>query len=248
MTSNAHEASSINEIRNAFKEASALLDTPTECVRAHAGTAPIVHTLPPLPYAENELAPVLSPHTIAVHHGQHHRQCVDSLNKLISRTPFAAMSLESIILCAAHSQEHAAVYRAAAETWSHAFYWRSLHPRGGGALPASLKASIDASFGSVPALKMELTSASTAQFGSGWVWLVTDATRLRVIATGNTDVPLTRKFKPVLAIDVWEHAYYLDFKHRRAEYVTGVLDKLINWEFAADNLRSAAHSERRGDA
>jgi superoxide dismutase, Fe-Mn family len=203
----------------------------------------MTHTHPPLLYDLNSLSSVLSPHAVAVHHGQLHRQYVDRLNELIYGTPFVAMGLEDIIRTTACSLENRALYKAAAEAWNHAFYWQSLHPRGGGALPARLKTSIDASFGSVSGLKAECVSAATAQFGSGWVWLVADGTRLRVITTTNADTPLTRVVKPLLTIDVWEHAYYLDFRHRRAEYVTAVLDKLINWQFAAENLYSAAHRQ-----
>jgi superoxide dismutase, Fe-Mn family len=216
--------------------------TSAESITNQVRKAPMTHTHPPLLYDLNSLAPVLSPHAVAVHHGQLHRQNVDCLNDLISGTSFVAMGLEDIVRTTACSLDYRALYRAAAEAWSHAFYWQSLHPKGGGALPARLKASIDASFGSVSGLKAEWVSAATAQFGSGWVWLIADGTRLRVIATSNADTPLTRAVKPLLTIDLWEHAYYLDFRHRRAEYVTAVLDKLINWQFAAENF-AAAHRQ-----
>ncbi|MGZ3597736.1 MAG: superoxide dismutase, partial [Syntrophales bacterium] len=128
-----------------------------------------------------------------------------------------------------------AIFNNAAQTWNHTFYWRSLRPKNSGELPAVLKQKIEASFGSLDACKKELASAAVSQFGSGWSWLVLDGDKLKVVKTANADVPLTKGMKPVLTVDVWEHAYYLDYQHRRADYVNAVLDKLINWEFALQN-------------
>lgn len=210
-------------------------DLPATAARA----APVVHTLPPLPYDVHELASVLSPDTVALHHYHYQRQCLDSLNERLLGTAFVGMTLENVMRCTAQSLAHADIYRAATEAWAHSFYWHSLHPRGSRALPAALKSSVDASFGTVAALKLEIAVASSALIGSGWAWLVSDGARLRVVVTENVDTPLTRNLKPLLAIDLWEHAYYFDFRHRRTEYVMRVLDYLINWEFAADNLWSA---------
>jgi Fe-Mn family superoxide dismutase len=129
-----------------------------------------------------------------------------------------------------------AIFNNAAQTWNHTFYWRSLRPKGGGDPPAGLKHRIEASFGTLDACKKELATAATTQVGSGWAWLVLDADKLKVVKTGNAETPLTKKMKPLLTIDVWEHAYYLDYQNRRADYVNAVLDKLINWCFAAENL------------
>ena len=195
-----------------------------------------VHILPPLPYAENALAPVISANTVGIHYGKHHKGYVDTLNKLIAGTDLASLSLEKLIAETDGKDDKVAIFNNAAQTWNHTFYWRSLRPKGGGEPPATLKQKIDASFGSLDACKKALATAATAQFGSGWVWLVLQAGKLKVVKTDNADTPLTQDAKPLLTIDVWEHAYYLDCQNRRADYVNGVLDKLINWGFAADNL------------
>jgi len=195
-----------------------------------------LHVLPPLPYAENALDPVISANTIGFHYGKHHKGYVDTLNKLIAGTQLANLSLEKLIAETAGKADRAAIFNNAAQTWNHTFYWRSLRPKGGGEPPAALKQRIDASFGNLDACKKELATAAMTQFGSGWVWLALEAGKLKVVKTGNADTPLTKSVKPLLTIDVWEHAYYLDYQNRRADYVNAVLDKLINWGFAADNL------------
>ncbi|NTW15981.1 MAG: superoxide dismutase [Syntrophaceae bacterium] len=192
------------------------------------------HVLPPLPYADNALEPVISASTIGFHYGKHHRGYVDNLNKLTAGTEFAVLPLEKIITRTADKADKTAIFNNAAQTWNHTFYWKSMRLKGGGEPPAALKQKITASFGSVEACKKELSTAAMAQFGSGWVWLVLDGDKLKVVKTANADVPLT--MKPLLTIDVWEHAYYLDYQNRRADYVNAVLDKLINWDFAAKNL------------
>lgn len=202
--------------------------------RTAQAASPIV--LPALPYAENALNPVISTNTIGFHYGKHHKAYVDNLNKLIAGSDLADLPLEKIITAVAGKADKTAIFNNAAQTWNHTFYWHSLRPNGGGEPPAALKQRIDASFGSVDALKKELATAATGQFGSGWAWLVADGDKLKVVKTGNADVPLTAGLKPLLTIDVWEHAYYLDYQNRRADYVNAVLDKLINWEFALKNL------------
>jgi len=199
-------------------------------------TATPVHVLPPLPYGDAALAPIISAKTVQLHYGKHNKGYVDELNKLIGGTRFADLSLVQIIQAAAGIPEHAAIFNNAAQAWNHAFYWRSLTPKDGHAVPRTLKTRIEASFGDMESLKRELSTAATTQFGSGWAWLVLDGTKLKVVKTLNAGTPLTEHVKPLIAIDVWEHAYYLDFQNRRAEYVHAVVDKLINWEFAADNL------------
>jgi Fe-Mn family superoxide dismutase len=195
------------------------------------------HTLPPLPYPGNALEPVISEQTLSFHHGKHHKTYVDTLNKLIAGGPFANLSLEEVILRTAGDEQHAAIFNNAAQAWNHAFYWHCLNPRGGDSVPAPLQAKIKAAFGDLAALKREFGKAAIEQFGSGWAWLVLDGSDLRVIKTSNGDDPLPKRMKPLLTIDVWEHAYYLDYQNRRADYVHAVLDKLVNWEFAAGNLR-----------
>jgi len=194
------------------------------------------NVLPPLPYADNALDPVISANTVGFHYGKHHKGYFDNLNKLVAGTEFADLSLEQIIAKTAGKTEKTAIFNNAAQTWNHTFYWRSLKPRGGGEPPSVLKQKIEASFGAVDACKKELSTAAMAQFGSGWVWLALDGDKLKVLKTGNADMPLTTGVKPLLTIDVWEHAYYLDYQNRRADYVAAVLDKLICWDFAAENL------------
>jgi len=193
------------------------------------------HALPALPYAENALEPVITAKTMSFHYGKHHKGYVDNLNKLIAGTEYADLALEKIITSTAGQAEKTAIFNNAAQTWNHTFYWKSMRPKGGGEPPAALKQKIEASFASLDACKKELASAAVSQFGSGWAWLVLEGGKLKVVKTGNADVPLTTGMKPLLAIDVWEHAYYLDYQNRRADYVNAVLDKLINWEFALQN-------------
>jgi superoxide dismutase, Fe-Mn family len=195
--------------------------------------SPIV--LPPLPYAENALEPIITAKTLSFHYGKHHKGYVDNLNKLIAGTEYSVLTLEKIITSTAGKPEKTAIFNNAAQTWNHTFYWNSLAPNGGGEPPAALKQKIEASFGSVEACKKELASTAVSQFGSGWAWLVLDGGVLKVVKTANADIPMTMGFTPLLTIDVWEHAYYLDYQNRRVDYANAVLDKLINWEFAQQN-------------
>ena len=199
-----------------------------------AKAAPL--TLPALPYAENALDPVISANTLGFHYGKHHMAYLNNLNKLIAGTEFADMPLEKIVAATAGKPDKVAIFNNAAQTWNHTFYWHSLKPKGGGEPPAALKQMIEASFGSVDACRKELATTTISQFGSGWGWLVLEGGKLKVVKTGNADTPMTAGMKPLLAIDVWEHAYYLDYQNRRADYVNAVLDKLINWEFALSNV------------
>ena len=195
------------------------------------------HVLPSLPYADNALDPVISAKTIGFHYGKHHKGYVDTLNKLATGTKFAKLTLEEIIAATAGKADKIAIFNNAAQAWNHTFYWCCLTPKGGGEPPAVLKKKIEAAFGSLDACMKELAIAATTQFGSGWAWLVLDGEKLKVVKTGNADSPLTKGMKPLLNIDVWEHSYYLDYQNRRADYVAAVLDKLINWDFAAKNLK-----------
>ena len=191
--------------------------------------------LPPLPYAENALEPVITGKTMGFHYGKHHKGYVDNLNKLIAGTEYADLPLEKIIAGTAGQPEKTAIFNNAAQIWNHTFYWNSMKPKGGGEPPAAIKQKIEASFDSVDTCKKEIASVAVSQFGSGWAWLVLESGKLKVIKTANADSPLTTGMKPLLTIDVWEHAYYLDYQNRRADYVSALLDKLINWEFALQN-------------
>jgi superoxide dismutase, Fe-Mn family len=197
-------------------------------------------SLPPLPYAESALEPVISGKTLSFHHGKHHRAYVKNTNKLIAGTDLVDLRLHQIVGATAGSAESANIFNNAAQAWNHSFYWRCLKPKGGGEPPTALKHKMEEAFGSVAECKRELTNIAVAQFGSGWAWLVLDGSRLKVIKTANADTPFTRGMTPLLTIDVWEHAYYLDYQTKRADHVNAVLEKLANWEFAADNLAAFA--------
>ena len=199
-----------------------------------AEAAPI--ELPPLPWADDSLAPYISANTIGFHYGKHHKGYVDNLNKLIAGTELADLPLEKIVAATAGKPDKQTVFNNAAQVWNHTFYWKSLRPKGGGAPPKELAAKIDEAFGSYDAFKKGFTDAALTQFGSGWAWLAAKDGKLEIAKTPNAENPLTKGMKPLLTIDVWEHAYYLDYQNKRADYVTAVLDHLIDWEFAAANL------------
>jgi superoxide dismutase, Fe-Mn family len=195
--------------------------------------------LAPLPYALGALHPVISAETLNFHYGKHYKTYVDTLNELIVGTEFADLPLDDIVKAAWQQPAHAAIFHNAAQAWNHAFYWNSLKPDGGGEPPSTLNRMMQASFGGVVACKKQLAKAAVENFGSGWTWLVEDGDVLKIINTSNADTPLTGGPKPLLTIDVWEHAYYLDYQNRRIGYVNGLLERLVNWEFAAGNLSKA---------
>lgn len=201
-----------------------------------AAQADSQYVLAPLPYADNALEPVISANTLSFHYGKHHKTYVDNLNNLVANSDLAGQSLEQIIQATAGQADRAAIFNNAAQVWNHMFYWHSLKPNGGGEPSFALKQKIEASFGSLDACKKEFATAAMTQFGSGWAWLILDGDKIAVAKTGNADSPLTKHMRPLLTIDVWEHAYYLDYQNRRADYVNTILDKLINWDFAAANL------------
>ena len=194
-------------------------------------------TLMALPYADNALAPVITPNTIGFHYGKHHKTYVDNLNNLVKGTDLEGKSLEDVVMATAGKADKAPLFNNSAQIWNHDFYWKSMKPNGGGAPTGKVADRINESFGSFEEFKKQLSATTVSQFGSGWGWLVADsAGKLKVVKTGNAEVPMTQGLKPLLTIDVWEHAYYLDHQNRRADYVNAVIDKLLNWEFAAANL------------
>jgi Fe-Mn family superoxide dismutase len=205
---------------------------------ATAATTSSPMQLPPLPYAVNALEPVVSAETLSFHHGKHQQAYVDNVNKMIVGTELAGLRLDQIVTATVGKAERASIFNNAAQAWNHSFYWHCLKPRGGGEPPAALKAKMEMAFGSVDACKKELANQAVAQFGSGWAWLVLEGSKLKVVKTANADTPFTQGLKPLLAIDVWEHAYYLDYQNRRADHVNAVIDKLMNWAFALVNLES----------
>jgi len=194
------------------------------------------HALLRLPYPEDALAPIISARTVGFHHGKHHKGYVDKVNELVGGTEFEGQALERIVIATAGKSDRVELFNNAAQAWNHAFYWRSLKPKSGGKPTGVLADRIEAEFGGLDALKKKLVTASLKQFGSGWARLVTDGHSLKFVSTANAEVPFTRGQTPLLAIDVWEHAYYLDYQNRRADYAQAVVDKLFNGEVAAENL------------
>ena len=194
-------------------------------------------TLAPLPYADDALAPTVSAKTMSFHYGKHHAGYVKTLNGLVAGTKYEGLSLEEIV-AASRDAGDAAIFNNAAQIWNHDFYWRSLAPAGTGGEPsAELLAAINASFGSLDACKAALADAAVKRFGSGWAWLVAKEGKLVVESTPNADTPCGKPFvTPLLVIDVWEHAYYLDWQNQRAAYVKAVVDGHLNWSFASGNL------------
>jgi len=192
--------------------------------------------LPPLPYAQDALAPVISAETLSFHYGKHHKAYVDNLNKLVAGTELSELPLEAVIKAVAGKPEKAGVFNNAAQIWNHTFFWNSLKPGGGGAPTGAVAKGIDAAFGNVDNFKKEFANAAMTQFGSGWAWLVADQGQLKVVKTPNAETPLTTGQTALLTIDVWEHAYYLDYQNRRADFVAAVIDRLLNWDFANANL------------
>jgi Fe-Mn family superoxide dismutase len=195
--------------------------------------------LPPLPFAQDALAPVISAETLSFHYGKHHKAYVDNLNKLVAGTDMSETPLETLIKAVAGKPDKAGIFNNAAQVWNHTFFWNSLKPGGGGAPTGAVAKAIDAAFGSHENFKKEFSNAAMTQFGSGWAWLVADKGQLRIAKTPNAETPLTTGQTPLLTIDVWEHAYYLDYQNRRADFVAAVIDKLLNWEFANANLARA---------
>lgn len=192
--------------------------------------------LPPLPYAQNALAPAISENTISFHYGKHHQAYVSNVLKMIAGTEFAALTLVDIIKKTAGRADQASLFNNAAQVFNHTFYWSSMKPAGGGEPKGRIRDRITAAFGSYQKFADEFSNAAATQFGSGWAWLVLDGSQLKVMKTANADTPIARDIKPLLTIDVWEHAYYLDYQNRRADYIKAFVDKLINWDFAEKNL------------
>ena len=203
---------------------------------ATAASTSLPLSLPALPWAENALEPVISAKTISFHYGKHHKTYVENANKLIVGTELADLPLDQIVRATAGKADRVGIFNNAAQAWNHTFYWKSLKPKGGGEPPASLKRLMEGSFGGVDQCRKELSKAAVGQFGSGWAWLVQDGEKLKVLKTPDAHTPLTGGPKPLLTIDVWEHAYYLDYQNRRVAYVNALIEKLANWGFAADNL------------
>ena len=199
----------------------------------------MAYSQPALPYAENALEPHISANTLGFHYGKHHATYIKKYNDAVAGTPLDNQSIEEVILAAAENPEKAGLFNNGAQAWNHSFYWNSLSPNGGGKPTGQIAEKIDADFGGYDAFKSELANAAATQFGSGWAWLVLDDGTLKVVKTANAQTPLTSGKYPLLTIDVWEHAYYLDYQNRRPDYVAAVIDELLNWEFASQNFLNA---------
>jgi len=196
--------------------------------------------LPALPYAQDALEPHISGNTLSFHHGKHHAGYVSKLNAAIEGTDMADKSLSEIVKATANDPAKAGVFNNAAQVWNHSFYWNCMKPGGGGTPTGALADKINADFGSFDKFKEALSNAAATQFGSGWAWLVLDNGTLKVVKTLNAENPVTSGQTPLLTIDVWEHAYYLDYQNLRPKYIETFLNSLVNWDFVAENLAAAA--------
>jgi superoxide dismutase, Fe-Mn family len=185
----------------------------------------------PLPYAKNALAPHLSEESFGFHYEKHHQAYLTNLEKLVAGTPDAEKSLEDIV-----KSSSGKVFNNAAQVWNHDFFWASMKPAGGGEPTGALGDAIKRDFGSYADFRKQFADAAVAQFGSGWAWLVKDGDALKIVTTSNADTPLAHGKTPIITCDVWEHAYYIDYRNLRAKFVETFLDKLVNWDFAAANF------------
>ena len=189
-------------------------------------------TLPELPYSKDALAPHISAETLEYHYGKHHKTYVDKLNELLAGKPEADKKLEEVIM-----SSEGPVFNNAAQIWNHTFYWSSMKAKGGGEPTGDLAAAITRDFGSFDKFKTEFTQAGITQFGSGWAWLVLEDGKLKVTKTPNADLPMKHGQKALLTMDVWEHAYYIDYRNARPKYIETFLTSLANWDFALENLK-----------
>ncbi len=193
-------------------------------------------TLPDLPFADNALSPFISARTLEFHYGKHHRAYVDKTNAMIKGTALEGADLEAIIKETAGKAEKTGLFNNAAQAWNHAFYWQCMKAGGGGQPTGAIAVKINADLGGYDKFVEALKNAGATQFGSGWAWLVLRNGSLEVTKTANADTPLASGLTPLLTVDVWEHAYYLDYQNRRPDYLTAFVEKLINWDFVNANL------------
>ncbi|MBI5480415.1 MAG: superoxide dismutase [Deltaproteobacteria bacterium] len=193
--------------------------------------------LPALPYADTALEPHYSQKAFSFHYGKHHRAYVDNLKKLVAGTDLEKKTLEEVIRAAVGNPEKAGIFNNSAQVWNHTFFWNSMKPGGGGQPGGDLLAAIDQAFGGYDKFVEQFKAAAVGRFGSGWAWLVLDGGALKIVTTANAETPITGSQKPLLTVDVWEHAYYLDYQNRRPDFVQTFFDKLVNWDFAAANFK-----------
>jgi Fe-Mn family superoxide dismutase len=193
-------------------------------------------TLPDLPYPKNALEPQISTRTLEFHHGKHHNTYVTNINKLIDGTDLAHESLQNIIKATAGDKERTGIFNNAAQVWNHSFYWQCMKPGGGGPPSGIVSEKISSDFGSYDDFVEKFKDAALTQFGSGWAWLVRKEESLEIMKTLNADTPIAHGLIPLLTVDVWEHAYYLDYQNRRGDYLDSFVKNLINWDFVNSNL------------
>ncbi len=196
-------------------------------------------SLPTLPYTDDALEPVYSARTISFHHGKHNKAYVDNLNKLIAGTDWESKTLEEIIQASASDSAKTGIFNNSAQVWNHTFFWHCMKPGGGGKPQGQIATMLDASFGSYETFAEQFKANAVGRFGSGWGWLVLDGGVLKLVSTPNAETPMTKGQVALLTVDVWEHAYYLDYQNRRPDFVQAFLDKLVNWDFVAENLAKA---------
>jgi Fe-Mn family superoxide dismutase len=199
----------------------------------------MAYQLPPLPYDYTALEPAISKTTLEFHHDKHHAAYVSKYNDAVAGTDFDNKSIEDVIKAIAGDPSKSGLFNNAAQAWNHTFYWNSMKPGGGGMPSGELAKKIDADFGSYDKFVEEFKAAGGGQFGSGWAWLVLDGGTLKVTKTANAENPLHLGQTPLLTMDVWEHAYYLDYQNKRPAYIDEFLGKLVNWDFAAANFAAA---------
>lgn len=193
-------------------------------------------TLPELPYPKNAFVPHISEKTLELHHGKHHNTYVANTNKLIDGTDLAHESLQNIIKATAGDKERIGIFNNAAQVWNHSFYWQCMKPNGGGSPSGLVAEKIASDLGGYDDFIQKFKDAALIQFGSGWAWLVLKDERLEIMKTSNADTPIAYGLKPLLTVDVWEHAYYLDYQNRRGDYLDAFVKNLINWDFVNSNL------------
>ncbi len=218
------------------------METKSASSPAAVGDQPHVpFELPPLPYDKAALEPTVSADTLSYHHGKHHKAYIDKTNDLAKQAGMEKKSLVEIIKATAgkSDKDSKTLFNNAAQAWNHTFYWHSMKPKGGGKPTGDLAKAIESDFGSYDDFVKAFTEAASTQFGSGWAWLVVDGGKLKVVKTGNAETPLAEGKTPLITLDVWEHAYYLDYQNKRPDYIKAWLDKVVNWDFAAENFANA---------
>ena len=201
--------------------------------------------LPPLPWSENALDPVVSSRTIGLHYGKHHKTYVDKLNELVAGTPMADLPLEEVVKRSAADPQSKKIFNNAGQHWNHSFFWNCLAPKGGGEPTGELARRIESDLGGLEAFRKSFAQTAVDTFGSGWAWLALRDGKLELLSTSNAGTPITMGATPLLTIDVWEHAYYVDYENRRPEFVKNVIEKLLNWEWAAQQFDKGKGGQKK---